>query len=93
MSTLTFEQAKATEGQLFRMVIDGGIELPLTLTSVQPLRGSARFSMLFTGTSGHRCAQQIYTLKNEKLGELRIFLVPVGQDEASGDFRYQAVFS
>ena len=54
-------------------------------TSRQP------FSLLFLAEQEGHLPQQIYRVVNETLGELHIFLVPLGPE--SGKMRYEAVFT
>jgi len=49
------------------------------------------FSIYFHGPSDLFMAQGIHKLKHAELGELDIFLVPVGQDKDG--FQYEAVFN
>jgi hypothetical protein len=55
-------------------------------------RGDAvRFSAYFYGPGDFFLPQRIYKLEHEQMGEVELFLVPVGQDQRG--FRYEAVFS
>lgn len=49
------------------------------------------FSILFLGPVDFLLPQHIYTLQHETLGEMDLFLVPVGRRESG--FEYQAVFN
>ena len=49
------------------------------------------FSVLFRGPADRFIPQRTYKLKHHRLGEVEIFLVPVGQDKEG--FQYQAVFN
>jgi hypothetical protein len=49
------------------------------------------FSMLFRGPADKFIPQRIHKLKHHRLGEMDIFLVPVGHDK-EGHY-YQAVFN
>lgn len=53
--------------------------------------GQEIFALLFHGPRAPYLPQGIHKLVNERLGELDIFLVPVGQD--SDGFQYEAVFN
>lgn len=53
--------------------------------------GRAQFSLLFRGPSSPVLAQQIYPLRHAELGELELFLVPVGPID--GGFGYEAAFN
>jgi hypothetical protein len=77
---------------LFRLGAAG--EDGLTLVEVSALRSSPRhesFSLLFRGVEARPLPQATWTLGHAALGELDIFLVPVGQDER-GRY-YEAVFN
>jgi hypothetical protein len=50
-----------------------------------------QFSLLFRGDRNYVFPQQIFPLKHDAIGELELFLVPVGRDE-TGTF-YEAVFN
>ncbi len=49
------------------------------------------FALLFHGPGGCFLRQGIYRLKHSGLGEIELFLVPVGQDQEG--FQYEAVFN
>lgn len=49
------------------------------------------FSILLQSKAEQILPQQIYRLQHATMGELDIFLVPIGQDE--NGVRYEAVFS
>jgi len=53
--------------------------------------GTEQFSVLFRGPQNGTISQGIHTLRHEQLGELQLFLVPLGPD-AMG-MRYEAVFN
>jgi len=67
---------------------------PLNLSQVVKRTKSAQqetFSLLFHGPATHFLPQGIHKLKHEQLGEVDIFLVPVGKDKDG--FEYEAVFN
>jgi hypothetical protein len=77
-------------------VMDGSPqdELDLELAQVSELRvasSSQVFSILFRGLADHFMPQRIYRLSHERLGELELFLVPVGKQGES--ILYEAVFN
>ena len=82
--------------QPFTLELDGA-RLPLTLISVDRLDGAAgtddrdTFSIVFRGDNSRILEQQIYRISNATLGELELFIVPIGPDEQG--MRYEAVFS
>jgi hypothetical protein len=89
--------AKAFADQLhteFSVCLPGAEPLPIRLYEVAEENSSPKieqFSLLFRGPLVPHCAQGIYSLQHEKMGELSLFLVPVGPDGEG--MRYQAVFS
>ena len=49
------------------------------------------YSLVFLGPGDHLLPQGIHKIVNPKIGELDIFLVPIGLDQAG--YRYEAVFN
>ncbi len=97
MTLLSVENFAAAAKQSFDLSI-GEASLPLTLVEVQPLPVNpypgmmrAPFSLIFRTASQVVLPQKLYNLKNEKLGKLEIFLVPVARDREG--VLYQAVFN
>jgi hypothetical protein len=92
---LTDQNFAALTGQTFTATATGG-DVPLVLAEVKaagetpPGYSRKPFSLFFRG-DGPPLEQQIYTLRNAALGEVDIFLVPIGQD-ADGVI-YEAVFN
>jgi hypothetical protein len=86
--------------QSFRVRLDGVEPINLELISVtehepastqDPARRHP-FSVMFLGPSSNLYLRQhIYHLEHEGLGELDIFIVPLGPQ--SGRMRYEAVFA
>lgn len=98
LDSLRLETFEPCRGQLFRLHWSGGEPLPLVLAEVnalaKPGEGWDRqpFSLLFRHPGERRnLAQGIFKLENETLGELELFLVPLGSD--AGGMRYEAVFT
>ncbi|HWS55467.1 MAG TPA: hypothetical protein VN228_15120 [Pyrinomonadaceae bacterium] len=54
-------------------------------------QGMERFSAFFRGPAHLQLAQQTVPLTHERMGDLDIFLVPIGRDEQG--FTYEAVFN
>lgn len=82
----------------FRVVHDGERQYELELDAVEGYRGEPggprdleRFSLYFYGPADARIEQQTCRLAHEELGEMYVFLVPVGLDERG--HRYEAVFN
>ena len=78
----------------FRVTLETGAPLALELVTVSEMQTSAwqqSFSIVFQGPAARLIPQHIYKLVHEKLGELDLFLVPIGQQ---GDaILYEAVFN
>jgi len=49
------------------------------------------FSLIFIGASDLILPQMIYRLRHDEMGEVSIFLVPIGKDQRG--VSYQAVFN
>ncbi|WP_210492448.1 hypothetical protein [Patulibacter sp. SYSU D01012] len=100
LATLTVEDFAPTVGDLYRVTAgpEGryaeALEVRLAAaegrgTAPAPLRDP--FALLFEGPPATVLAQGTYLLAHATLGELTIFLVPVGRtDEAT---RYEAIFA
>jgi hypothetical protein len=54
-------------------------------------RGMERFSAIFSGPPDVFLSQGVYPLTHEQMGDLQLFLVPLGRDERG--FNYEAVFN
>jgi len=99
---LTLDSFTPLIGQPFRIVLVDGASIDAELESVRevPASGwqpqgsrSARqpFALLLLGRSQVVLPQAIYRLQHETLGELDIFIVPVGRTREG--INYEAVFS
>jgi len=53
--------------------------------------GTRSFSLIFHGPSDQSLDQGIHSLRHEDLGDLEVFLVPIG--DRDGVRQYEAVFS
>lgn len=77
-------------------LIDSSI-YPLKLISVDKYPGSASlgehepFSVVFRGGSNTLLDQKIYLIKHSTLGDMELFIVPIGPDDEG--MRYEAVFA
>ena len=84
-------------GETFRMVFESGDALDLELTEAEPSKGQPApgcrppFALLFRGPLDPVLPQQLYNLQHETMGDLTLFLVPIGPDEQG--MRYEAVFN
>jgi hypothetical protein len=50
-----------------------------------------RFSLIFHGPLEPFLVQQTYKIEHDRMGQLTLFLVPIGRDDKG--FSYQAVFN
>jgi len=73
--------------QAFRLRHDELPESEATLLEVEELStrpgpsGRIPFSLLFAGDAGAEPVQATFELEHDRIGPLRVFLVPVGRDE------------
>ena len=78
----------------FQVLDDPSVPFDIKLVEVSDRGSSLRqevFALLFNGPAAHFMKQGIHRLSHSGLGELQLFLVPVGQDEQG--FQYEAVFN
>ena len=81
-------------GESFLIEAEGVDTVELISVEVKPRYEGAKqtpFVLTFHGPADVVLEQSIYTLEHERLGNLEIFLVPVGQTE--GEVVYEAVFN
>lgn len=98
LEALAAEDFAACRGETFHW--DGGEPATLEAVDVDPA-SPGRFSLLFSAPGAASAEQGIYLLAHERLGELGLFLVPLGpagaapgDDAAPPDrWRYEAVIS
>jgi hypothetical protein len=96
--TFVFEDFADKVGHVFALSEQDVPAIPLTLTEAEPLRSSHTkqgirppFSLVFLAREPHILPQRLYRMEHDELGELTIFLVPIGRD-AEG-VSYQATFN
>lgn len=93
-SQISYDSYKETMGQSYLLK---GHELSLCLTEVSTQRISdpwESFSLLFQATEEFSLEQGTYTLQHDSLGELEIFLVPVGTSaENPSLMEFESVFN
>jgi hypothetical protein len=82
----------------FRVKLESNeqVELELVEVAVRKIEpneqaGMERFSAFFYGPANFFLAQQTYELVHPGMGEMYIFLVPIGQDQRG--IKYEAVFN
>jgi len=51
------------------------------------------FTLVFVGEVDAHLPQATYVLRHDAMGEVTIFLVPIGPEPDSGRMRYEAVFN
>ena len=78
-------------------LVTNGSSHPLTLISVDRLTASAAkgvpeaFSIVLRGNREPVLEQQIYLINNDTMGDMELFIVPIGPDDKG--MCYEAVFS
>jgi hypothetical protein len=80
----------------FHIQISETERLPLELIEVNELNYTPKleqFSLIFAASLSPVLIQRLYQLEHEKLGPLRLFLVPVGPDAEGQRMRYEAAFN
>ena len=84
---LTANVFKDLTQQPFRLRHDELPDIDATLIEVKELAaptapsGRAPFSLLFVGAADDEPVQALFELQHDQLGQLQVFLVPVGRDE------------
>lgn len=95
---LVFEDFKDRVGSAFTVSELGisGIALTLEEATLLPIYKGAPsprppFSLIFIGTAEQFLPQKLYELRHPIMGQVTLFLVPVGKDERG--IQYQALFN
>jgi hypothetical protein len=94
VSDLSSEQFAECLNSQFQIDAASGGSVPLELVGVTKVNYSPRldnFSLIFRGPNSPFVPQGTYRLIHQKLGEMTIFLVPIGVDGAG--MQYEAVFN
>ena len=98
---LTHDDFAGRVGEPFEVTVEDGAPLPLVLS--QSREGEAlggvgpegqqrrQFSLVFTGPSTRLLSQGTYDLRHAELGDLALFLVPLGP--LGDEMRYEAAFA
>ena len=92
-----FDDFNGCLNQPFTLQLDESTHLRLILISVDKNPGSATvgeydaFSVVFRGDNTQMLEQQTYNISNDTLGDMALFIVPIGPDDKG--LRYEAVFS
>ncbi len=97
-TVLVFEDFADKIGQTFTIGFSDAPAVVLSLAEAEPLRtrqspvkGRLPYSLIFVGHSEQMLPQRLYWLEHATLGQIELFLVPVGKD-ARG-FHYQSLFN
>jgi hypothetical protein len=97
-SNLTAEAFAENLNTKFRVRVESPRPVELELNEVKVYSagkneqgGMERFSLLLTGPGDTYLPQRTYTLEHPSMGELELFVVPVGRGEAG--FHYEVVFN
>jgi len=96
--SLTAEEFSKHLNTPFRVEVSAAAAVDLELVEVKDYmknagdqEGMERFSVFFKGPGKPFLLQRTYSLSNQEMGQIDLFLVPIGPD---GDgFRYEAVFN
>lgn len=97
LDTLKSSDFAVHVGQYFRVQLDGMEPIDLELMSAQEFGEAANgkrhpFSLMFLGPESPRyLLQHTYWLRHAEMGELDVFIVPIGPDGKR--MRYEAIFS
>jgi hypothetical protein len=96
LETLTKETWKTYLDGTFQVYIDAARSLDMRLAEVsgygrRPDAKREAYSLVFRGPMKPLLMQRIYSIRHEQMGQLEIFLVPIGPD-ADG-MRYEAIFT
>ena len=96
MDLLTLNHFASCLNETFSAALNDG-EVEFVLVEVRPIETKVPnlmrvpFSLLFRNTASLLFPQQIYQMRNPRLGQVGIFLVPIARERDA--FLYQAVFN
>ena len=104
MQELTLSLFEPHVGSSFQVLVHGQPALKMKLVEAEDLTVAGRwrdpavrvqpFSLIFHGPLSPIAPQSNYDLSHAQLGQLQIFLVPLGPDKKSRlNMQYQAVFN
>lgn len=94
---LVYEDFADKVGDDFVAVFDDGPSIAMSLAEAAPLASHGAkltrppFSLVFVAAEPRVLPQRLYRLRHAALGDIDIFLVPVGKDERG--ICYQATFN
>ena len=90
LGSLNYDTFAARVNEVFTAT-HGPASIELTLTECNRLGHGDGFSLTFHGPLNPYLPQQIHALHNTILGDIHIFLVPLGP--AGAIFQYEAIFN
>jgi hypothetical protein len=102
---LTYDQFSERVGETFDVAVGDGRVVPVVLVEATESSEAGgpgpdgeqrrQFSLEFRGSAGQVLPQRTYALTHAELGDLELFLVPIGPDKGpdDGGMRYEAVFA
>jgi hypothetical protein len=98
LQNLTPASFEAHLSSTFQVDYGGSAPLEITLSEVRLLEPhpgprDQPFSLYFNGPGSPLLPQQIYRLAHDQLGDLDLFLVPLGPHPKRGGMVYEAVFN
>jgi hypothetical protein len=67
------------------------VEVAVRQSEANEQAGMERFSTFFYGPGNFFLPQQTYELRHPEMGEMAVFIVPIGADEKG--YRYEAIFN
>jgi hypothetical protein len=94
---LTCDMFSEHVGETFRLALESGDTLDLELIEAELSRiqetksDRAPFALVFRGDPETVLPQCLYHLKHDTMGDVSLFLVPIGPDEQG--MQYEAVFN
>jgi hypothetical protein len=98
LDTLSIDTFQPRLGEIFTLLAEDDVRIPLKLTDVSPWgpgasKGRPRvpFSLVFHTVPEAVVPQAIYRLESDAMEPMELFLVPLGPDERG--MRYEAVFT
>lgn len=94
MADLTADTFEPLDGEIFTVMVVAPVQ-QLRLIEVSRKgkgeRAGGSFSLLWQSDTGAVLPQGIYVLNNDSLGDIELFIVPVGR--AGDGVQYEAVFT
>ncbi len=97
LEDMTKETFEPHVESIFRIPFEDAPPIDLVLIEVTGLPGVGHkrkpFALMFRTSAEFILPQRSYPLEHEAMGQLTLFLVPIGPDQAGESMRYEAVFT